>query len=126
MPRLPTIRVIGSHDMSTRLPDEARTSFSGVMTVAIDGPPSSGRDGGRWMIPGGQLGAVVPPLRLLVRRVVGALAELSEDPAGEPDACRRQPRARGLVHERHELVGEPGHRAADADPAVVGAAADPG
>src|SRR6185295_3763284 len=36
---------------------------------------------------------------------------------------RREPAAGGLVHERHELVGEAGHRAADADPADVGTAA---
>jgi hypothetical protein len=30
-----------------------------------------------------------------------------------------------LIHERHELVGKPGHRAADTNPANIGTAADP-
>ena len=36
----------------------------------------------------------------------------------------RKQRPRRLIHERHELVGEAGHGAPDADPADVGAAAD--
>ena len=41
-----------------------------------------------------------------------------------PRRHRRDARAGRLVHERHELVGEPRHRAADADPADVRAPAD--
>ena len=43
-----------------------------------------------------------------------------------PTAPVESLRARRLVHERHELVGEAGHGAADADAADVGAAADAG
>ena len=43
-----------------------------------------------------------------------------------PIAVDDRLRAGRLVHERHELVGEAGHGAADADAADVGAAADAG
>src|SRR4051794_40816391 len=122
MPRLPTIRVIGSHDISTRFPDGVRASFSGMVTVAIARLLISVwlRPGvGRGPISGGQLGAPVPPLRLLVERVGGEVAQGADDAAVHPDGRRGEACTRGFVHERHELVGEPGHRAADADAADV-------
>ena len=54
-----------------------------------------------------------------------ALAELlDERPVGEPGRPRIEPGAGGGLHERHELVGEAGHRAGHADPADVRTPAD--
>src|SRR3954470_15820654 len=83
--------------------------------------------GGRpppWVEAAGELGTVVTPLRFLVDGDVGDAAHPPDegpvwldDHAGEAATWR-------LVHERHELVREAGHGAADADAADVGAAAD--
>src|SRR3954451_10186073 len=82
--------------------------------------------GGRpapWVEAAGELGTVVTPLRFLVDGDVGDAAHPPDegpvwldDHAGEAATWR-------LVHERHELVREAGHGAADADAADVGAAA---
>src|SRR5258708_38803210 len=108
MPRLPTIRVIGSQDISTRLPDWV--PCSGMVTVAIPVAPFStlGICGG--VIPGGQLGPLVPPFRLMVGRILGEPAQGADDPAVHADGGRRERGARGRIHERHELVVEAGHR----------------
>src|SRR5881398_247725 len=87
MPRFPTIRVIGSQDMSTTLPASGLTRSRVAMAAASSVAPAG-------LVAGG-------------------------DRRGQPAAGRS-------VHERHELVGEAGHRAADADAADVRAAADPG
>src|SRR5262245_58923774 len=76
------------------------------------------------MIAGRELTPAMPPLGLLVDRRVGERPEPADDPAVHRDHGRREDAAGGLVHERHELVGEAGHRAADADAADVRAAAD--
>src|SRR5690606_19853561 len=76
------------------------------------------------LIPAGQLGAVVVPLRFLVGRPVGDRAQPAYQRAVAGGERAGEGAARGLVHERHELVREPGHGAGDADPADVGAAAD--
>src|SRR4051794_33103008 len=76
------------------------------------------------MVAGGQLTAAVPPLRLPVDRIVGDGAEATDHPAVHANDRRRQDAAGRLVHEGHELVGEAGHGAGDADAADVGAAAD--
>src|SRR6478736_10473283 len=117
MPRFPTILVIGSQDMSTTLPASGLTSSR----VAIS-PSSSLAPAG--LVARGQLVAVVPPARLLVDGRVGDRPHAADERAVDARDRRRQRAARRLVHERHELVGEAGHRAADADAADVGAAAD--
>src|SRR6266542_4539343 len=71
-----------------------------------------------------QFVALHPPLGLVVKGLRGEAAEGLDDRPVEAARRRRDPRARRLVHERHELVGEAGHRAGDADPADVRAAAD--
>src|SRR6185312_4295694 len=104
MPRLPTIRVIGSQDMSTRLPAWARASFSGMVTVAIAPILSLGLVVRRGSIACGQFGARVAPLRLLVDGPVRHAPERADQSAVEADRRRRQPGAGRFVHEWHELV----------------------
>src|SRR4051794_18812160 len=117
MPRLPTIRVIGSQAMSTSLPASGLISSRVAMLSALLVAPPRG-------VAGGELVAVVPPLRLLVDRAVRDAAQLADGRAVDAGDERRDRAARRLVHERHELVGEARHRAADADAAHVRAAAD--
>src|SRR3954451_22788786 len=120
MPRLPTILVIGSQDMSTSWPASGVT-FSRVAMVCgllLVAPPRG--------VARGQLIAGVTPLRLLVDRLVGHAAELADHGPVDAGDRRRQRPARRLVNERHDLVGEAGNGAADADAAHVGAPADAG
>src|SRR4051812_36852349 len=117
MPRLPTIRVIGSQAMSTSLPASGLISSRVAMLSALLVAPPRG-------VAGGELVAVVPPLRLLVDRPVRDAAQAAHRRAVDAGDEGRDRAARRLVHERHELVGEARHRAADADAADVRAAAD--
>src|SRR3954469_21586238 len=119
MPRFPTIRVIGSQAMSTSLPASGLISSRVAMLSALLVAPARG-------VAGGELVAVVPPLRLLVDRLVRDAPQPADRRAVDAGDERRDAAARRLVHERHELVGEARHRAADADAADVRAAADPG
>src|SRR3954454_5107253 len=112
MPRLPTIRVIGSQAISTSFP----ASGSILSRTAIVYPSSVAP---ARLVAGGELGLVLAPLRLLVHRPVGDRAELADDRAIGPTQGRRHATARRCIHERHELVGEARHRAANADPADV-------
>src|SRR3954469_4642814 len=107
MPRLPTMRVIGSHAIST----------SSVIPASPS--PSPGASGA-----GGQLATGLAPLGLPVEGVRGETAQAADGRAVDADGAGGQPPARRFVHERHELVRETGHGAADADAADVGAAAD--
>src|SRR5262249_3091199 len=102
MPRLPTIRVIGSQDIST--------TFG---TLPATGVPSWG------------IRLAMAPDGLGVVRGLSVLAQFADGAAVGPDGLGGQLGAGGLVEERrlHELVGEAGHGATDADPADVGAAA---
>src|SRR3954451_12773557 len=119
MPRLPTILVIGSQAMSTTLPasgvTRSRVAIAKLLSVAPAG-----------LVPGRQLGLVVAPLRLLVDRAVGERPQAPDRLAVDGDRRRGHAAAGRGVHERHELVGEARHRAADADPADVRAPADGG
>src|SRR3954454_5785238 len=119
MPRLPTIRVIGSHDMSTILPASGVTFSRTAMFPRLLVAPAGA-------VAGGELVAVVAPARLLVDGLVRDAAQLADHRPVALDESRRDAAAGGRVHERHELVGEAGHRAADADAADVGAATDAG
>src|SRR5437899_1259892 len=119
MPRLPTILVIGSQAIST-----SSVSFgavgaswlsSRVVMVASPGLLVSGKQGV----------ALAAPLRLLVDGTEGDAPQGADDAAVHGADGAGHPGAGRLVHERHELVREPGHRAGDADPAHVRAAADP-
>src|SRR5690349_3447093 len=105
--------------MSTSLP------ASGLISSRVAIGASSVAPAGR--VAGGQLGAVVAPDGLLVHGLVRDRPQPADHRAVEAALERRRHAAtRRLVHERHELVGEAGHRAADADPADVRAAADAG
>src|SRR5918994_6991587 len=77
------------------------------------------------VVAGGELPLVVAPLGFLVDRLVGYAPEPPDHGAVDFGHGSRERRARRLVHERHELVREAWHRAADADAAHVRAAADP-
>src|SRR3954454_12930301 len=123
MPRLPTILVIGSQDMSTTWP------ASGWMRsrVAMISSPLASCAPAR-CVARGQLLARVTPLGLLVDRLVGDPAQPADDGPVDPGDRGRDRAAGRLVHERHELVGEAGHRAADADaahPRAAGGAGHP-
>src|SRR5271166_2232021 len=114
MPRLPTILVMGSQVISVSWPCSALagTSFS---TVVIASP--------RLLVAGAEFGALHAPLRFLVRRAGGETAEGTDYRAVHSAGRGRYARSRRFVHEGHELVREPGHRAGDADAAHVRAAA---
>src|SRR6266567_9375233 len=113
MPRLPTILVMGSQVISVSwLWSAPGTSFS---TVVIESP--------RLLVAGAEFGALRAPLRFLVRRAGGEAAQAADHRAVHAAGGRRYGRARRLVHERHELVGESRHRAGDTDAAHVRAAA---
>src|SRR3954465_781753 len=118
MPRLPTIRVIGSHDISTSLLFWAGASRLGSVTVAKVSLLFLARAiVGRGMVAGGKLVAAVAPLRLLVGRLVGHRPQVADDTAVNVDEGGGHDRAGRLVHEGHELVGEAGHGTSDADAA---------
>src|SRR6476620_4615954 len=113
MPRLPTIRVIGSHAISTTSPD----CFA-VVVMSVR-PPSPGLGvAGLQHVPRGA------PLRLLVDRAHRDAAQPADDRAVHRAGAGRDLAAGRLVHERHELVREARHGARDADAADVGTAAD--
>src|SRR5687768_6812564 len=114
MPSDPTMRVTGSHDISLTV-----TFWSmGLSAVAISLPLPA------LLVAGGELAAVVPPLGLLVELLLDRVpARAAQDRAvGELRDVRRAPAVRVLVHERHVLVGEAGHRARHADATYVRAA----
>src|SRR5882757_5065662 len=146
MPRLPTIRVIGSQAISTRpslsVLNEPILSCVEVMARLLlplrecQWWDQLGRvrravpTGGDWRalpglaVAGGQLAPLRAPLRFLVQALRGDVAQLADDPAVRAAGRAGDLAAGRGVHERHELVGEAGHGAADADAADVGAAAD--
>src|SRR5687767_14754426 len=64
------------------------------------------------------------PLGFLVDRPGGDVPQRSDCPAVDADRRGGQLSTGGLVHERHELVGEAGHRATDADATDIGTAAN--
>src|ERR1700677_1185168 len=105
MPRLPTIRVIGSQAISVS---------SGVSVIVSP----------RLLVASEQFGALRAPLRFLVDGLRRDVAKGADDAAVHAAGRGRHACARWLGHERHELVGEPGHRAGDTDATHVRAAAD--
>src|SRR5665811_2042606 len=75
------------------------------------------------LIAGQELVPLLAPLGLLVGRFRGEAPERADDRSVEHARRGRDPGSRRLVHERHELVREAGHRAGDADAADIRAAA---
>src|SRR5687768_8518722 len=111
------MRVIGSHAISTSwvFSVSVRRDWVAVIEGSSPGPLEAGL----------QLTALDPPAGLGIDRLERDRAQLPDELA--VGAARRPGdlAARRGVHERHELVGEAGHRAADADPADVRATAHP-
>src|SRR5580693_8982932 len=66
----------------------------------------------------------MPPFRLFVHRVVGKRTQSPDGLAVNGDAGGGDFRSRRLIHERHELVREARHRAANADASDVRASAN--
>src|SRR5579863_8200588 len=66
------------------------------------------------------------PLRFFVDSFVGEGAQRLDRLPVDPDRCRRDFCTGRLIHERHELVRESRHGAADADAADVRASPDAG
>src|ERR1700736_3099103 len=64
------------------------------------------------------------PLGFFVDRVLGYRAQRANSASINSDCGAGHVTTGRFVHEGHELVGEAGHGAADADAADVGAAAD--
>src|SRR5882757_9668306 len=99
MPRLPTMRVIGSHAISTRsfLPLELMPLPLSVcvMSGSLSAP--------RGLVAGVELLALVPPLRLVVDLAFGDLPQPPDHRAVGATGQRGHVRARWFVHERHEL-----------------------
>src|SRR6476620_1944131 len=79
--------------------------------------PGAGRSGLEFL-------AGMPPLWFFVHRATCDLAKVADDRAVQTRCRRGNLTARGVVHERHELVREAWHRASDADTADVRAATD--
>src|SRR5215472_15993946 len=100
MPRLPTILVMGSQVISVS---------SGAASVVIGSP--------RLLVAGTEFGALHAPFGLLVHGLGGKAPQAADHGAVHAARGRRDGRARGLVHERHELVREARHPAGDADAA---------
>src|ERR1700722_12811128 len=129
MPRLPTIRVIGSQAISTSWPG-SRFAWDGSGMIVVIGVCSLiSAEKSFPALPGAvcaccEFVALVPPARFLVERAVGDAAQAAYHRAVQARCGGGHFAARRLVHERHELVREPGHGASDADSADVRAAAD--
>src|ERR1700677_3279911 len=105
MPRLPTIRVIGSQAISVS---------SGVSVIVSP----------CLLVDSEQFGALRAPRRFFVDGLSRDGAQSADNAAVHAARRGLTPGTGRLVHERHELVREPAHGAGDADAADVRAAAD--
>src|SRR3954467_4534750 len=116
MPRLPTMRVIGSQAISTRLlvPDVPVGRVSVAVMAGSPGPLRAGHE----------LATRPAPLGFLVHGSGGHGPQSPDRGAVRRHRCGGELPAGRLVHEGHELVREARHRAADADATDVRAASD--
>src|SRR5271163_1335171 len=136
MPRLPTMRVIGSQFISTRLLFLPGASFVGAVMVLIRsllwilGGSLNGCMNEflvrPWMVSGGEFSPRMTPLGFLVDRGLRHGTQSADRAAIGTDGCARDFRAGRLIHEGHELVRETGHGAANANAAYIGTSADSG
>src|SRR6185295_13355505 len=131
MPRLPTIRVIGSQDISLTTMFWVGGASSVAMGRALLCGLWDSSDGAK-LFPAGliarfELRPRSPPRGLPVTNVFHRLiAEETEERAVGEARHERGGRAFEVrVHERHVFVGKARHGAADADAADVRTAADP-
>src|ERR1700690_3134089 len=99
MPRLPTMRVMGSQAISTR-PLPSLVNF----LVAIALPPC-------FLVAGHKFPAWHPPLGLVFQGVRGYATQAPDGAAVEPAGHGGHACPRWLIHEGHEFVGEAGHGA---------------
>src|SRR4051795_11158111 len=116
------IRVIGSHDISTSFLD------SGCVGARVISPVAMSHLSYFLVWPTGviacrKLRLVAAPLRLSVDRRVGDVTQPPKHGAIALDHRGRYGGSWWLIHERHELVREPRHRAANADAPDVRATA---
>src|ERR1700722_4010493 len=109
MPRLPTIRVIGSQAISTSWPG-SRFAWDGSGMIVVIGVCSLiSAEKSFPALPGavcaccGMVG-LGPPARFLVRREVAVAAQAPYRRAVQARCGRGHFAARLFVHERHELV----------------------
>src|ERR1700683_1313452 len=133
MPRLPTMRVIGSHDIS--LMSGALAAGLGGAAVWVSGTSIVVAIWGLLRISdvgvvlrfvtGGQPRIRMPPLGFLVQSMLGDIAESLDDGSVGFAHGARDERAGRRIHEGHEFIRESRHGAADADSADVGTYADP-
>src|SRR6476659_7749915 len=123
MPRLPTMRVIGSHDMSTRFGFERlaplrwsvavigvllvvrRALIAALIAALIETSSRAPRLSPGRSVAGLDLLSGSPPLRFLVDGLRGDAPQLPDEIAVGAAGQRRDGAAGRLVHERHELVG---------------------
>src|SRR6476660_9814873 len=120
------MRVIGSQAISTRPVEYSFMLLGDGMVEVIPTPLRVVRTSAALPGAGGagrQLPAGRAPLGFLVEGAARDAAQPLDRLAVEADRVGGELASGGLVHERHELVREARHRAADADPADVRAAA---
>src|ERR1700690_3173572 len=123
MPKLPTMRVIGSQFICTRFFLSIGVSFVAVVIVLIVSAPLDFSEAAG-PIAGGQLRPRMAPLRFLVYRLIRERAQRADGAAIDANRAGRYFRSGRLIHEGHELVRESRHGAADADSAHVRTAAE--
>src|SRR5262245_30741456 len=129
MPRLPTMRVMGSHAISTSWPGSRLTCDGSGMIVVIrlrflNALHPKARQRNDQHLPGAsrsgfEFRAGVPPARLLVDGASGDVAQAADHRSVQARGRAGKLAARGLIHEGHKLVGEAGHGATDADSADI-------
>src|SRR5271163_2326123 len=123
IPRLPTMRVIGSQFIWTRFFLSIGVSFIGVVIVLIVNAPLDFSVAAR-AIAGGQFRPWMAPLRFFVDRLIRETAQRAYRTPINPDRSGRHLRARRFIHKWHELVRESRHGAADANSTDVRATAE--
>src|ERR1051326_86259 len=121
MPRLPTIRVIGSQFISTRLFFPVVRRVRSSVTVAILSVLSAVFRG---LVSGDQLVGLAPPLGLTIGARIGNGPQSSDHHSVRFRRYGGDARARRFIHEWHELVGKAWHGAGDANAANVRTAAN--
>src|SRR4029077_17198212 len=125
MPRLPTIRVIGSQFISTMFPCGAEVPLCGaVITSGINISLVATLSVKFGFVSSGQFAARMTPLWFFVDGAICDRAQSPKNASPHTHDDGRKCRSRRRIHERHEFVGETGHGAADANSADVRTTAD--
>src|SRR5215470_3191355 len=101
MPRLPTMRVIGSQDISTSLRVPVGAARSGKVVVVIMPFLSSRVRVCRGTIAGCEFVFLMSPLRLFVQSALRKGTQRSHHAAIDADRAGRELGAGRLVHEQH-------------------------